>query len=66
MSFIPYAVVWLYSWLLWLLEPVLLTAEMVLALNCVMHLSHGCVEKIEEDEDQAWKWKVYGAWGNEI
>ncbi|XP_052242144.1 uncharacterized protein LOC127852282 [Dreissena polymorpha] len=58
MSFIPYAVVWLYSWLLWLLEPVLLTAEMVLALNCVMHLSHGCVEKIEEDEDQAWKWKL--------
>ncbi|WAR01887.1 hypothetical protein MAR_008445 [Mya arenaria] len=58
LSVIPYPAVWLYGWLLWLMEPVLLCIETVLALNLVMQFSRNCAEKIEEDEDEAWKWKV--------
>jgi len=59
MSAFPYPIVWLYHQCLRVLEPVLLTTEMVLALNFVMHCSRRCAEKIEEDEDEAWKWKVF-------
>ncbi|XP_052802670.1 uncharacterized protein LOC128232907 [Mya arenaria] len=58
LSVIPYPAVWLYGWLLWLMEPVLLCIETVLALNLVMQFSRNCAEKIEEDEDEAWKWKL--------
>ncbi|XP_053375857.1 uncharacterized protein LOC123533302 isoform X1 [Mercenaria mercenaria] len=55
---IPYPVIWLYDKILWLSDPLLLAVEVVLALNFVMHCSRRCAENIEEDEDEAWKWKV--------
>ena len=55
---IPYPVIWLYDKILWLSEPVLLLIEVVLLLNFVMQCSRQAAEKIEEDEDEAWKWKV--------
>lgn len=55
---IPYPVIWLYDKALWLSDPVLLVIEVVLALNFVMHCSQRAAENIEEDEEEAWKWKV--------
>ena len=55
---IPYPVIWLYDKILWLSDPVLLVIEVVLALNFVMHCSRRAAENIEEDEEEAWKWKV--------
>ncbi|KAL4223201.1 hypothetical protein ACF0H5_016673 [Mactra antiquata] len=53
----PWPVIWLYDKILWLSEPVLLTVEIVLILNYVMHCSRRCAENIEESEEDAWKWK---------
>lgn len=55
---IPYPIVWLYDKILWMSDPLLLAVEVVLALNFVMHCSRRCAENIEEDEEEAWKWKA--------
>ena len=55
---IPYPIIWLYDKILWLSDPLLLAVEVVLALNFVMHCSRRCAENIEDDEEEAWKWKV--------
>jgi hypothetical protein len=46
---------WLYDKILWMTEPVLMVAEIILALNFVMHCSQRVIEKIEEDDSNLWK-----------
>jgi hypothetical protein len=54
-NLVPYPVVWLYDKILWMTEPVLMVAEIILALNFVMHCSQRVIEKIEEDDSNLWK-----------
>ncbi|KAL3858142.1 hypothetical protein ACJMK2_012752 [Sinanodonta woodiana] len=58
MNLIPYPVVWLYDKLLWYSDPLLQLIEVILALNFVMHCSKRATEMIEENEEEAWKWKM--------
>lgn len=54
-NLVPYPLVWLYDKILWVTEPALMIAEIVLALNFVMHCGQRVIEKIEEDDSNVWK-----------
>ncbi|XP_052075634.1 uncharacterized protein LOC127713077 [Mytilus californianus] len=54
-NLVPYPLVWLYDKILWVTEPALMIAEIVLALNFVMHCSQRVIEKMEEDDSNLWK-----------
>jgi len=52
-SLIPYPVIWFYDKLLWVSEFGLHIAEIVLALNFVLHCSQRVMEKLDEDDESA-------------
>ncbi|XP_071151990.1 uncharacterized protein [Mytilus edulis] len=54
-NLVPYPLVWLYDKILWVTEPALMIAEIVLALNFVMHCGQRVIEKMEEDDSNVWK-----------
>ena len=57
-SLTPMPVVWLYDKLIWLAEPVLLLAEVVLVQNFVMRCGQRVADNIDDDDENAKKWKV--------
>ena len=57
-SLTPTPVVWLYDKLIWLAEPVLLLAEVVLVQNFVMRCGQRVADNIDDDDENAKKWKV--------
>ncbi|XP_041347038.1 uncharacterized protein LOC121366798 [Gigantopelta aegis] len=54
----PVPLIWLYDKLIWLAEPVLLLAEVVLAQNFVMRCSQRVADNIDDDDENAPKWKA--------
>ncbi|OWF40938.1 uncharacterized protein LOC110463107 [Mizuhopecten yessoensis] len=57
-SLIPYPLVWIYDKVLWMSEFGLQVAEIVLALNFVMHVSQRVTEKIEEEQSPVLKFAL--------
>ncbi|GFR73761.1 hypothetical protein ElyMa_003877200 [Elysia marginata] len=56
-SVTPWPVVWLYTRTMWLTEPLLMVAEVILLLNYVMRMSQHGADEIEQDEDSSYKYK---------
>ncbi|KAK3083683.1 hypothetical protein FSP39_001451 [Pinctada imbricata] len=54
-NLIPWPFIWLYDKVLWVTGPLLLLAEVVLALNFVMHCSQRMVDSIHDEESQGMK-----------
>ncbi|RUS85734.1 hypothetical protein EGW08_006528 [Elysia chlorotica] len=57
-SITPWPIVWVYTRIMWLTEPMLMVAEVILLLNYVMRMSQIGADEIEENEDSAFKYKA--------
>ncbi|GFO10553.1 hypothetical protein PoB_003705800 [Plakobranchus ocellatus] len=57
-SITPWPVVWIYSAAMWITDPLLMIAEVILLQNYVMRMSQLGADEIERDENSSYKYKA--------